>query len=59
MTEGLSIVKWLALNPEVLLQSVGFVDLDLLPNRLYEAWKKPEEAEKWRTKLPQTEAVIE
>lgn len=26
---------------------------------LYEAWNKPEEAEKWRTKLPQTEAVRE
>ncbi len=24
---------------------------------LYEAWGKPEEAEKWRAKLPQTEAV--
>jgi len=22
---------------------------------LYEAWNKPEKAEKWRTKLPQTE----
>jgi len=22
---------------------------------LYEAWNKPEEAEKWRAKLPQTE----
>jgi tetratricopeptide (TPR) repeat protein len=26
--------------------------------RVYEAWNKPEEAEKWRAKLPQTEAVI-
>jgi len=26
---------------------------------LYEVWNKPEEAEKWRSKLPQTEAVIE
>jgi hypothetical protein len=26
---------------------------------LYEAWGKPEEAEKWRAKLPQTEAVRE
>jgi hypothetical protein len=26
---------------------------------LYEAWNKPEEAEKWRTKLPQIEAVEE
>jgi serine/threonine protein kinase len=26
---------------------------------LYEAWSEPEEAEKWRAKLPQTEAVIE
>jgi len=25
-------------------------------SRLYEAWDKPEEAEKWRAKLPQTEA---
>jgi len=24
---------------------------------LYEAWNKPEKAEKWRAKLPQTEAV--
>ncbi|MFC1604523.1 protein kinase [Planctomycetota bacterium] len=27
--------------------------------QLYEAWNKPEEAEKWRTKLPKTEAVTE
>jgi len=26
---------------------------------LYEAWNKPEEVEKWRAKLPQTEAKIE
>ena len=26
---------------------------------LYEAWNKPEEAEKWRAKLPKTEAVTE
>jgi hypothetical protein len=26
---------------------------------LYEAWNKPEKAEEWRTKLPQTEAVDE
>jgi tetratricopeptide (TPR) repeat protein len=26
---------------------------------LYEAWNKPEKAEKWRAKLPQTEATIE
>jgi len=26
---------------------------------LYEAWNKPEEAEKWRSKLPQKEAKIE
>jgi serine/threonine protein kinase/tetratricopeptide (TPR) repeat protein len=26
---------------------------------LYEAWNKPEEAEEWRTKLPETEAVTE
>jgi hypothetical protein len=26
---------------------------------LYEAWNKPEEAEKWRAKLPQTEALRE
>lgn len=26
---------------------------------LYEAWNKPEEAEKWRTKLPQTETARE
>jgi len=26
---------------------------------LYEAWNKPEKAEKWRTKLPKTEAKIE
>jgi hypothetical protein len=26
---------------------------------LYEAWNKPEEAEKWRLKLSQTEAKIE
>jgi hypothetical protein len=26
---------------------------------LYEAWGKPEKAEKWRTKLPQTKAVDE
>jgi hypothetical protein len=26
---------------------------------LYKAWNKPEEAEKWRAKLPQTEAVEE
>jgi hypothetical protein len=25
----------------------------------YEAWNKPEEAEKWRAKLPKTEAVEE
>ena len=24
---------------------------------LYEAWNKPEKAEEWRTKLPETEAV--
>jgi non-specific serine/threonine protein kinase/serine/threonine-protein kinase len=26
---------------------------------LYKAWNKPEKAEQWRTKLPQTEAVME
>jgi hypothetical protein len=26
---------------------------------LYEVWNKPEEAEKWRAKLPQTAAVQE
>jgi len=26
---------------------------------LYEAWNKPEKAEHWRAKLPQTEAVAE
>jgi hypothetical protein len=26
---------------------------------LYEAWNKPEEAEKWRAQLPKTEAVEE
>ena len=26
---------------------------------LYEAWNKPEEAEKWRAKFPQTEAERE
>ena len=26
---------------------------------LYEAWGKPEKAEEWRAKLPQTEAVEE
>ncbi|MGB2864976.1 MAG: hypothetical protein WBC05_16740 [Sedimentisphaerales bacterium] len=26
---------------------------------LYEAWTKPEKAEEWRAKLPQTEAVKE
>ena len=26
---------------------------------LYEAWNKPEQAEKWRAKLPQTEAKTE
>ncbi|MBW2580873.1 MAG: hypothetical protein JRD00_08020 [Deltaproteobacteria bacterium] len=26
---------------------------------LYEAWNKPEETEKWRAELPQTEAVEE
>jgi len=26
---------------------------------LYEAWDKPEETEKWRAKLPQTEVVEE
>ena len=26
---------------------------------LYEAWNKPEKAEEWRAKLPQTEAKIE
>ena len=26
---------------------------------LYEAWNKPKEAEEWRAKLPQTEAVTE
>jgi len=26
---------------------------------LYEAWDRPEEAKKWRAKLPQTEAVEE
>jgi hypothetical protein len=25
----------------------------------YEAWNKPQKAEKWRAKLPQTEAVDE
>jgi hypothetical protein len=27
--------------------------------QLYEAWNKPDEAKKWRTKLAQTEAVDE
>jgi hypothetical protein len=27
--------------------------------QLYEAWDKPEKAEEWRAKLPQTEAVKE
>jgi len=27
--------------------------------KLYEAWNKPEQAEKWRPKLPKTEAVTE
>jgi hypothetical protein len=27
--------------------------------QLYEAWNKPEEAEKWRAKLMQTEAIRE
>jgi len=26
---------------------------------LYEAWNKPEKANEWRAKLPQTEAVME
>jgi hypothetical protein len=26
---------------------------------LYEAWNKPKEAQKWRAKLPKTEAKIE
>jgi len=26
---------------------------------LYEAWNKPEKAEEWRAKLPETEAMIE
>jgi len=26
---------------------------------LYEAWNKPEKAQEWRAKLPQTEAVKE
>jgi hypothetical protein len=26
---------------------------------LYEAWSKPEKADEWRAKLPQTEAVEE
>jgi len=26
---------------------------------LYEAWNKPEDAEKWRTNLPKTEATTE
>jgi hypothetical protein len=26
---------------------------------LYEAWNKPEKANKWSVKLPQTEAMIE
>ena len=26
---------------------------------LYETWNKPEKAEEWRARLPQTEAVIE
>ena len=26
---------------------------------LYEAWNKPEKAQEWRAKLPQTEATIE
>ena len=26
---------------------------------LYEAWNKPEKAEEWRAKLPQTEAIEE
>jgi len=26
---------------------------------LYEAWNKPEEAENWQAKLPQTEALRE
>jgi hypothetical protein len=29
------------------------------PIDLYEAWNKPEKAEDWRAKLPQTEAVKE
>jgi hypothetical protein len=26
---------------------------------LYESWNKPEKAEEWRAKLPETEAVVE
>jgi tetratricopeptide (TPR) repeat protein len=26
---------------------------------LYESWNKPEEAEKWRAKLPQRDSVVE
>jgi hypothetical protein len=31
----------------------------LLLSDLYEAWNKPKEAQKWRAKLPKTEAKIE
>jgi hypothetical protein len=33
---------------------IGSGDIDL-----YEAWNKPDEAEKWRTKLTKIEAVTE
>jgi len=38
-----------------------FVSLLVLNNLidLYEAWNKPEKAEEWRAKLPQTEAIDE
>jgi hypothetical protein len=31
----------------------------LLLSDLYESWNKPEKADQWRTKLPQTEAKAE
>jgi len=39
-------------HEETLACTRGLIDL-------YEAWNRPEEAEKWRAKLPKTEAVGE
>jgi hypothetical protein len=43
-------------NEIVSLQKIGTFTA---PIALYEVWNKPELAEKWRAKLPKTEAKIE